>query len=93
MMHPTDMTKNLPSADEILRTIGLQRARNGSDLLGGVAVFGAGILVGAGLALLFAPAAGSEVREQIGSRIDEMRDKATHLGAEKGKSSGRAEEA
>ena len=73
MMHATDLTKSLPSSEEILRAVGLQRARNGSDLLGGVAVFGAGILVGAGLALLFAPTSGAEVREQIGSKLEDVR--------------------
>jgi N-acyl-D-aspartate/D-glutamate deacylase len=67
MMQATDLTRNLPSAEEVLRAIGLQRSRsNGGDLLGGVAVFGAGMLVGAGLALLFAPTSvvGNWVRER-----------------------------
>ncbi|MEW6268121.1 MAG: YtxH domain-containing protein [Thermodesulfobacteriota bacterium] len=69
-----ELTRNLPSAEDILRSIGLQRARGNSDLLSGIAVFGAGMLVGAGLALLFAPSSGAEVREQIGSRIGGMRE-------------------
>lgn len=89
MMHTAEITKNLPSADELLRAIGLQRSRNGGDLLGGVAVFGAGILVGAGLALLFAPSSGAEVREQIGTRLDEIREKAVHAGTEKSKTATR----
>lgn len=92
MMHTAEITKNLPSADELLRAIGLQRSRNGGDLLGGVAVFGAGILVGAGLALLFAPSSGAEVREQIGTRLDEIREKAVQTSTEKSKSA-RAESA
>lgn len=75
-MQAMDLGRNLPSADELLRAIGLQRSRsNGGDLLSGVAMFGAGILVGAGLALLFAPSSGAEVREQIGSRLGEVRDR------------------
>lgn len=31
----------------------------------------AGVLIGAGIALLFAPARGSELRSRIGDRIDE----------------------
>lgn len=79
MVHPAEITKSLPSSDEILRAIGLQRTRHANDLLGGVAVFGAGMLVGAGLALLFAPSSGSEVREQLGARLGEVKEKAAHV--------------
>jgi hypothetical protein len=74
MIQASDVTKNLPSSDELLRAIGLQRARS-NDLLGGVAVFGAGMLVGAGLALLFAPSSGAEVREQLGTRLGDAKEK------------------
>lgn len=75
MMQTSDVVKNLPSTDEILRAVGLQRARGGSELLGGVAVFGAGMLVGAGLALLFAPSSGAEMREQLGTRLEDAKEK------------------
>ena len=74
MIQASDVTKNLPSTDELLRAIGLQRARS-NDLLGGVAVFGAGMLVGAGLALLFAPSSGAEIREQLGTRFEDAKEK------------------
>jgi len=91
MMQATDLTRNLPSAEELLRAVGLQRTRsNGGDLLGGVAVFGAGMLVGAGLALLFAPTSGAEVREQLGSKLEEVRERVTPLAAESAKGSSRA---
>jgi len=91
MMQATDLTRNLPSAEELLRAIGLQRSRsNGGDLLGGVAVFGAGMLVGAGLALLFAPTSGAEVREQLGSKLEEVRERVTPLTAEAAKGATRA---
>lgn len=93
MVHATDITKSLPSAEELLRVIGLQRARNGGDLLGGVAVFGAGMLVGAGLALLFAPSSGAEVREQLGSRIDDIRERTAQAAGDVGKAAARAAEA
>lgn len=75
MVHASEVAKSLPSTDELLRAIGLQRTRNGSELLGGVAVFGAGILVGAGLALLFAPGSGAEMREQIGAKVEDAKEK------------------
>lgn len=90
MMQATDLTRNLPSAEELLRAIGLQRASSGGDLLGGVAVFGAGMLVGAGLALLFAPTSGAEVREQLGSKLEEVRERVTPVTAEQGKGAVRA---
>lgn len=75
-MQTMDAIKNLPSAEELLRAMGLQRARGiRGELLGGVAVFGAGMLVGAGLALLFAPGSGVETREQIGAKLDEVRER------------------
>lgn len=71
-----EVSKSLPSADEVLRALGLQRSRaTNGELLSGIAVFGAGMLVGAGLALLFAPASGAETREQLGSRLGEMRQR------------------
>lgn len=92
MVHATEITKNLPSAEALLHAIGLQRARNGNDLLGGVAVFGAGMLVGAGLALLFAPSSGAEVREQLGSRLDDIRERTAQAAGEVGKATARAAE-
>jgi gas vesicle protein len=75
-MQATDLTRNLPSTEELLRAIGLQRARShGGEMLGGMALFGAGMLVGVGLALLFAPTSGAEVREQIGSKLEEVRER------------------
>lgn len=75
MIHPTDVTRNLPSTDDVLRAIGLERARTGSDLLGSVAVFGAGMLVGAGMALLLAPESVARVRKQIATRVEDAKEK------------------
>jgi hypothetical protein len=78
MEFPKDFARNLPSAEDIINALGLQTRRsNGSDIVSGVALFGAGLLVGAGLALLFAPSSGRELREEIGERAAELRDRAT----------------
>jgi hypothetical protein len=72
-----EFARNLPSTEEIIRALGLHSRRgNGSELVPGVALFGAGLLVGAGLALLFAPSSGRELREEIGERASELRDRA-----------------
>lgn len=78
-----EVSKSLPSADELLRALGLQRHRStNGELLSSIAVFGAGLLVGAGLALLFAPAPGAETREQLGSRLGEMRQRVSGKASE-----------
>ena len=72
-----DFARNLPSTEDIIHALGLQTRRShGSDILSGVALFGAGLLVGAGLALLFAPSSGRELREEIGERAADLRDRA-----------------
>lgn len=70
-----DFTKNLPSAEEIIRALGLHTEKETSSLLPGLALFGAGILVGAGLAFLFAPVTGHELREDLLQRINELRER------------------
>lgn len=73
-----NLPDHLPSTDEIIRALGLQvRRKSGSDIVPSVALFGAGLLVGAGLALLFAPSSGRELREELGERAAELRDRAT----------------
>ena len=77
MEFPRDLTHHLPSAEDLIRALGLQTRRSqGSAIASGVALFGAGLLVGAGLALLFAPSSGRELREEIGERAAELRDRA-----------------
>jgi hypothetical protein len=78
MEFPKEFTRNLPSAEELIRALGLHQHRsNGGDIVPSVALFGAGLLVGAGLALLFAPTSGRELRDELGERAAELRDRAT----------------
>jgi hypothetical protein len=78
-----EIAKNIPSTEELLRAIGAHGSRNsGSDLLPSVALFGAGLLVGAGLALLLAPVSGRELREDLGEMASDLRERASQtLGA------------
>lgn len=77
MDFPKDFTRHLPSAEELIHALGLQSRRsNGSDIVSSVALFGAGLLVGAGLALLFAPSSGRVLREEMGERAAALRDRA-----------------
>lgn len=78
--HTRNAAQHLPSADELLRSVGLpQRRSAASDVVPSVALFGAGLLVGAGLALLFAPTTGRELREELGEKAAELRDRATQV--------------
>lgn len=74
-----DLASSLPSSDEIIRALGLhaQRSRH-NDVMPSMALFGAGILVGAGLALLFAPTTGRELRDEISSRASDLADRVTN---------------
>ena len=60
--------------DDILAALGLE-TKSGftSRLLGTLGIFGAGLLVGAGAALLLAPKSGPEMREDLGQRFRKMR--------------------
>lgn len=66
---PRDLHMN-----DIRRALGLLEERDATnDLISRVSLFGAGLLVGAGLALLLAPLNGEEMRAQIHDRVDELR--------------------
>jgi len=59
------------NAESVLEALGLQR-RSSADLvapLAGALILGG--LIGAGIALLFAPTSGEELRRGLGQRVDE----------------------
>jgi hypothetical protein len=56
--------------DEILGLLGLEtKHSDASRWLGTLGTFGLGLLVGAGVALLLAPKAGSELRQDLRAKI------------------------
>jgi hypothetical protein len=59
-------------ANDVLRIVGLSRRR--SHFLENLALVGLGALAGAGAALLFAPASGSETRERVASELGKVKD-------------------
>ena len=60
--------------DDILAALGLETKTGFTQrLLGTVGIFGAGLLVGAGVALMLAPKSGTELREDLGERFRKMR--------------------
>lgn len=57
--------------DELLAHMGLQRRAGAAEyVLPALGVFGAGLLVGAGLGLLFAPKPGNELRHALGETAE-----------------------
>ncbi len=63
----------MPTRDQVLRALGGKPA---DDMMGSFGIFAAGIVLGAGLAVLFAPKPGSEIREAIGEKISNIRSAA-----------------
>lgn len=75
--------------DTILRQLGLEQRTPGSDFLTGLGLFSVGVLVGAGLGLLFAPRRGEDVRAMVTDRwrsrgAAKLGDVAHSMGAEAG---------
>jgi hypothetical protein len=63
------------SKDDILSALGLASKPSTSErLLGTFTIFGVGLLVGAGAALLLAPKSGQALREDLGERFRKIRD-------------------
>ncbi len=60
--------KNL-DRDDLLHRLGLEEHTPTSDFLGGLGLFALGLLVGAGLGMMFAPKPGSEMRSQLSDTI------------------------
>ncbi|MEQ1875869.1 MAG: YtxH domain-containing protein [Bdellovibrionia bacterium] len=65
--------------DDLLKSIGLQEYRSAAwSAVPGAAFFGVGLLVGAGIGLLFAPRTGQELRDDISDRFNSMKDRVSH---------------
>jgi hypothetical protein len=61
--------KNLDK-DELLEYLGLQTKRTAADwIVPSLTIFGAGLLVGAGIGLMFAPKPGAELRDDLRQRL------------------------
>ncbi len=51
--------------DALLRQLGLEQRTPGSDFFTGLGLFSIGVLVGAGLGMLFAPKRGEDMRAMV----------------------------
>lgn len=61
----------LPTRDQVLHALGGKPANDA--MMSSFGIFAAGIVLGAGLAVLFAPRPGAEIREAIGEKISNLR--------------------
>ena len=74
------------SKDDILNAIGLETRKNASDfVMPALGIFGAGMLVGAGLGLLFAPKPGKEIRHDIGEKVTDFSKRVEHTAGDLGR--------
>ena len=63
------------SKDDVLSALGLTSKPSTSErLLGALSIFGVGLLVGAGAALLLAPKSGEALRADLGERLRNLRN-------------------
>jgi len=62
--------------EDALRLVGLARRRSAmAMILPAVGLLAAGAALGAGLGLAFAPASGRRFRQDVGGRLDHIRDR------------------
>jgi hypothetical protein len=68
-----DMLQALPSREDIATAIGLRpQVSTTGDMLTAFGIFGTGVMLGAGLALLFATKAGHQIRHDIVEKVGEL---------------------
>ncbi len=60
-----DRLAKVVDRDRLLRQLGLEQRTPGSDFFTGLGLFSIGVLVGAGLGLLFAPKRGEDMRAMV----------------------------
>lgn len=79
-----DLVQNVNelTTDDVLHMLGLQR--RGEQVLPMIGMFSVGLLVGAGVGLLFAPKAGREIRRGILTRMNELRERGVSAAREAG---------
>ncbi|MCB9479172.1 MAG: YtxH domain-containing protein [Deltaproteobacteria bacterium] len=66
--------------DDVLRSLGLQTRNTPQDyMLPALGVFGAGMLVGVGLGLFFAPSSGRELRRQVADQAQDVAERAQQV--------------
>ena len=66
--------------DYLLNLVGLEtKSTFGAMILPTLGIFSLGVIVGAAAGLVFAPAPGTDTREQLRNRLNDARDYATNV--------------
>jgi gas vesicle protein len=84
-MNIEELLESLPSREDIASAVGFQRRGligGNTDILPMLGVFGTGMLFGAGLALLFSPKTGSELRRNLSEKAHEWGEQARDMAEE-----------
>jgi YtxH-like protein len=72
-MNIEDILHALPSKEDIASAVGLEARSSATEsMLTAFGLFGTGMILGAGLALLFAPKSGHEIRRDIAETVGEL---------------------
>ena len=84
-----DQLRKMVDRDRVLRQLGLEQRTPGSDFFTGLGLFSVGVLVGAGLGLLFAPRRGEDMRAMVGEAwrkrdVNRLAEVGQQIGAEAG---------
>ncbi len=67
------LIESLPTREDLVNALGLASRRSTTaDFASVIGIFGAGLLIGAGLALLFAPKSGEDLRHDLGERLSSI---------------------
>jgi gas vesicle protein len=70
-MNLENLLQSLPSREDLASTLGLETRRSSVDMLPALSLFGTGMLFGAGLALLFAPKSGQQMRRDLSQSMQQ----------------------
>jgi len=65
-----DILKALPTKENLVSAVGLEPRSTGTGDM--ITAFATGMILGAGLAILFAPKSGNQVRHDIGEKLGEL---------------------
>ena len=81
--------KGMLDRESLLKQLGLEQRSPGGDFLTGLGLFSVGVLVGAGLGLLFAPRRGEDMRALVTDALrsrsaSKLAEAASPMGAEAG---------
>ena len=68
-MNLSDTRDSLPSREALLRALGLPPRSSAGDPMTYAGILAAGVLLGAGIALLVAPKTGAELRADLSRRL------------------------